>query len=172
MKKILILFFLTFQLIEAKADEQFNVKIEDLMQELSDKDKEVRYLRRKMDYVFKETLEDSGRDELSFYLDKLKDSEFTNTYGDGYIWRIAAEELGAMGKSAVPHLIKKLDTEDDYERTQTLYALRLAAQCGNVKVFTYGEYVKASEAFPDVKEHAELIREWKLWYDKYRDYFE
>jgi hypothetical protein len=81
---------------------------------------EISLLRTKLDYVLKETLARSGQNLFSFYLDKLKDLNFTSTYGEGYTWYIAAEELGKMGKPAISYLIQKLDAKDDYERTQTL----------------------------------------------------
>src|SRR5687768_2302477 len=48
--------------------------------------------------------------KIRFNLDKLKDRSYTKTYGDGNTWYTAAEELGGIGKPAIPHLIKKLDT--------------------------------------------------------------
>lgn len=112
--------------------------------------------------------------ELMFiYLDKLKDPNYTSTYGDGYTWYIAAEELGNIGKHVIPYLIEKLNTKDDYERTQTLYALRLAAQHENVKFFTGGEYVKDNSlAFPPPERHPDLVKAWKSWYEKYKDNWE
>ena len=111
---------------------------------------------------------------MFIYLDKLKDPNYTSTYGHGYIWYIAAEELGNIGKPAIPYLIEKLNTKDDYERTQTLYALMLAAQHENVKIFTGGEYVKDkySSAFPLPERHPDLIKAWEFWYEKYKDNWE
>ncbi len=105
---------------------------------------------------------------LSFLLDKLKDPNYTSVYGD-YTWYIAAEELGQIGKPAIPYLIQKLDTDDDYERTQTLYALSLATQDENVLVFT-GENHRAP-AFPEPEDHPELVEEWKEWFEEYEEYF-
>ena len=44
-----------------------------------------------------------------------------------------------VGKPAIPGLIEKLETDDDYERALALYALLLASQHENVKEFTNGE---------------------------------
>ena len=128
---------------------------------------EVRRLRKALEYVLKETLHKTDQDPLMLYLDKLKDPNFTSTYGDGYIWYIAAEELGKMGKPAIPFLIKKLDTKDNFERNQALYALMLAAQHENVKSFTDGEYVKNYE-FPPPEKDASVIKAWQSWYKKYK----
>ena len=114
-----------------------------------------------------------GQDkDLPFLLSKLKDPNYTDTYGDGYTWYIAAEELGLIGKPAIPFLIEKLDTTDDFERTQTLYALLLAAQNENVRMFTSGEYVKGNGmAFPEPQNHPEIVNSWKEWFEKYKGNF-
>ncbi len=132
---------------------------------------EVRRLRNALEYVLKETLRKTHQDSLLFYMDKLKDPNFTSTYGDGYIWYIAAEELGKMGKPAIPLLLKKLDTKDNFERNQALYALMLASQHENVKSFTGGEYVENYE-FPPPEKDASVRKAWQSWYKKYKNNWE
>lgn len=78
----------------------------ELAEEFTEMKGEINLLWRKLDYVLKENLARSGQDPLSFYLAKLKDRNFTSTYGEGHTFHIAAEELGAMGKPAIPHLIQ------------------------------------------------------------------
>jgi bla regulator protein BlaR1 len=124
------------------------------------------------------TLEDANELEMKkreqknveMYLDKLKDKTFTDTYGDGYTWYTAAEELGMIGKTAIPGLIAKLDTEDDYERALVLYALLLATQHESVKFFTLGEYIDVNLDFnPD--SHPAMVEKAKAWWEKYKDHF-
>lgn len=111
-------------------------------------------------------------DSLYFFLDRLGDPAFIETYDDGIIWYRAAEELGFIGLAAIPHLIDRLDTDDAYERTQVFYALRLAAQHDNVRVLTSGEYVDfIPDAFPPPEVHAELAIAWREWYDRYEQLF-
>ncbi|MFQ6066055.1 MAG: hypothetical protein ACE5K3_02105 [bacterium] len=156
-------------LAENKKEQALKKARNEVAQEFTLMRNEINVLRTKLDYVLKETLQRTVQDPLSFYLDKLKDRNFTSTYGEGYTWYIAAEELGKMGKLAIPYLIEKLNTKDDYERTQALYALLLASQCGNVTSFTGGEYVRESaQAFPPSEEHPRLVKAWKAWYEKYQ----
>ena len=112
--------------------------------------------------------------DVIFYINKLKDADFTSTYGDGEnikIWYISAEELGLIGKTAIPFLIKNLETKNGYERTLTLYALLLSSQHQNVKEFTKGEYIKVYLDF-DSKTHEEDIKIVKSWWKKYKHNWE
>lgn len=104
------------------------------------------------------------------YLDKLKDKDYTSTYGEGYTWYIAAEELGMIGKPAISGLIDKLDSEDGYERALAIYGLLLASQHDNVKSFTHGEYINVNLDF-DVSNHPEMVETAKAWWNKYKDNF-
>ena len=109
-------------------------------------------------------------EKVEFYLEKLKDKSYTGTYGEGYTWYTAAEELGMLGKPAIPGLIEKLGTEDDYERALTLYALLLASQHENVKSFTNGEHIDVNLDF-DVNNHPEMVNKAMAWWDKYKNNF-
>lgn len=109
-------------------------------------------------------------EKVEFFLEKLKDKSFTGTYGEGYTWYTAAEELGMLGKPAIPGLIEKLNTKDDYERALTLYALLLATQHDNVKIFTNGEYIDVNLDF-DGNNHPESVAKAMAWWDKYKQNF-
>ncbi len=123
--------------------------------------------------VAKETLapvDETIEEKVQYNLDKLKDQSYTGTYGDGYTWYTAAEELGAMGKPAIPGLMEKLESKDDYERSLAIYALLLASQHDNVKIFTNGAYLDVNLDFnPD--SHPEMIEKAKAWWGKYKDNF-
>ncbi|RUO28801.1 hypothetical protein CWE12_10840 [Aliidiomarina sedimenti] len=74
---------------------------------------------------------DSAADSLSYNLRRLADRDFVDSYGDGEnekIWYTAAENLGEIGKQAIPPLIERLDSPDEYEVMLALYALQLASQ--------------------------------------------
>ncbi|RUO33151.1 HEAT repeat domain-containing protein [Aliidiomarina soli] len=74
---------------------------------------------------------DSAADSLSYNLRRLADRDFVDSYGDGEnekVWYTAAENLGEIGKQAIPPLIERLDSSDDYEVMLALYALQLASQ--------------------------------------------
>src|SRR5690625_8026986 len=69
--------------------------------------------------------------EVRYYISKLPDRTFVDTYGGEEhprTWYTAAEALGAMGTIAIPALIDRLDTSDPYELKLALYALMLASQ--------------------------------------------
>lgn len=131
---------------------------------------EVNKLRGEMD-VLKQELEGVKETEVIFYMSKLEDTSFTRPYGEGQTWYIAAESLGMIGKPAIPYLIRNIDTEDDYERTLTFYALLLATQHEKVKEFAGNHYIKTGLEF-DVKNH-EHMKELALdWWEKYKHNWE
>jgi hypothetical protein len=112
----------------------------------------------------------SLQQRIQFNLGKLKDRSYTDTYGHGYIWYTAAEELGKIGKPAVPHLIRNLDTHDQYELKLTLYALQLATQDTKVKSLTNGEYINLKSATSE-EHNAENKRVALQWWEKYKHNF-
>ena len=111
-------------------------------------------------------------DKTLYYISKLGDKTFTTTYNHDYTWYIAAEELGKIGKDAIPLLIENLNTGDVYEKSLTFYALQLASQNDNVKSFTKGEYinVKSPLAF-DGKDFDEMTKIVNAWWQKYKNNF-
>ena len=113
-------------------------------------------------------------EDVLYYIDKLKDEDFVSVSGDGEnqkIWYTAAEELGKMGKHAIPFLIKNLDTKNDYERALTLYALLLASQDESVAEFTNGEYIDVNLDF-DPKVQEGYVKVAKAWWEKYKGNWE
>jgi hypothetical protein len=107
--------------------------------------------------------------KIHFYVSKLKDREYKTVYGhEGEkTWYTAAEELGVIGKPAVPHLMSRLNTTDEFERTLALYALLLASQDSRIKRMTGGEYAKISTAW-DVEEHPAMVKTAFEWWGKYK----
>lgn len=107
---------------------------------------------------------------IDYYIDKLSDPTFTTIYNQEYIYYTAAEQLGQIGKMAIPPLINRLDTTDDYERTLVLYALLLASQNNNVKAFAYDDYIPTYLDF-DARNHPQQVQLARDWWDKYKSYF-
>lgn len=107
---------------------------------------------------------------VRYYIDKLNDKTYTGTYGEGFTWYTAAEELGKIGKPAIPYLIDKLSTTDDYERSLTLYALLLATQQENVKAFAGNEYINVNLDF-DASHHPDMVKTAMDWWEKYKSNF-
>lgn len=107
---------------------------------------------------------------VDYYIDRLKDPTYTSIYNDDYTYYIAAESLGEIGKSAIPKLIEKLSTEDDYERALALYALLLASQADNVKDFAGNDYIQTCLDF-DGRNHPALVEIARNWWTKYSGYF-
>src|SRR5690625_6626852 len=83
--------------------------------------------------------------KVAFYIDKLPDRDFVDVYGDGEnpkTWYTAAEKLGQMGANAIPALVQRLHTEDDYELMLVVYALMLASQDARGMGATQGDYLR------------------------------
>lgn len=121
-----------------------------------------------------ETTSTEASDKVLFYMDKLKDQTYTSTYGDDEepnTWYTAAEELGQIGKPAIPYLIANLDTTDPYEKGLTLYALLLASQHQNVQSITGGEYINVNLTFIP-EEQVQYVKDAQAWWSKYKDSFE
>jgi len=131
---------------------------------------EIHWLRSQLTRLIKQTVRNAGIDPIRFYLSKLSDSTFVSHYGDfdqPLVFRIPAEELGEIGKPAIPPLIAMLDTTTGYAHQQVLYALLLAAQHNNVVAFTRGDY-------PPDKRRKEyqgmpIEQAWHQWFMKYRN---
>lgn len=107
---------------------------------------------------------------VDYYMDHLKDTSYCSTYNENYTYYTAAENLGLIGKPAIPKLIERLSTTDDYERALVLYALLLASQADNVKAFAGNDYIKTSLDF-DSRNHPEQIKIATAWWKKYKSYF-
>lgn len=110
----------------------------------------------------------SDAEKVAFYMERLGDPEYRATYGHGYPWYIAAEELGMIGKPAIRPLLANLDVEDDFERALTLYALLLASQHPSVAELTGGDYARATNAW-DVESHPESARIAREWWERHKE---
>lgn len=163
MKRLLLPFLLVFLLIGCTNSESID-QITNNKQEIEDL---AHNEEKNNDYI-----ESIG--DVLFYIHKLKDEDYTSTYGDGQnikIWYTAAEELGQIGKPAIPFLIKNLHTKNDYERALTLYALLLATQHENVKEFSHGSYINVNLEF-DTENHEEYVKKANSWWEKYKHNWE
>nr|WP_205600864.1 hypothetical protein [Halomonas socia] len=82
---------------------------------------------------------------IDCYIGKLPDRGYVETYGDAdnpRPWYTAAEALGEIGKPAIPALVARLDSEDDYELMLALYAMMLASQDPALQAETGGDYLR------------------------------
>ena len=113
----------------------------------------------------------SASDQVRFYLSRLKDENYCEPYGKGYRWYIAAEELGRIGKPAIPHLIDRLGTSNEFEKSLALYALRLASQSKEVKIFAGLDYIKTVGSFPykNLEENEKIALQ---WWEKYKHHWD
>ncbi|QEH67399.1 HEAT repeat domain-containing protein [Cellulosilyticum sp. WCF-2] len=107
---------------------------------------------------------------VSYYMDKLSDPTYVTTYNTDYTWYTAAEALGELGKPSIPALIKRLDTTNPYERSLVFYALLLASQAENVKVFTGNDYIHTHLDFNTNTHNAQKMIALE-WWEKYKSYF-
>ncbi len=107
---------------------------------------------------------------IDYYMNKLSDPTFTSIYNNEYVYYTAAEQLGQIGKKAIPPLINRLDTADDYERALVLYALLLASQDEEVKAFVGNNYIHTHLDF-DARNHPEQVKIALEWWNKYQSYF-
>ena len=113
----------------------------------------------------------SASEQMQFYLSRLKDENYWELYGEGNRWYIAAEELGRIGKPAIPHLIDRLGTSNEFEKTLALYALRLASQTKEVKTFAGLDYIETVGSFPykNLEENEKIALE---WWEKYKHHWD
>lgn len=107
---------------------------------------------------------------IDYYMDKLSDPTFTSIYNTDYIYYTAAEQLGQIGKMAIPPLISRLDTTNDYERALVLYALLLASQDESVKAFVGDDYLHTHLDF-DARNHPQQVKLALDWWEKYKSHF-
>lgn len=107
---------------------------------------------------------------VNYYVEKLHDPTFVSIDTEEHTYYTAAECLGELGKSAIPVLIDRLDTTDDYERALALYALGLASQADNVKVFCGNDYIPVSLDF-DARNHPTGVKAALDWWEKYQSNF-
>lgn len=103
---------------------------------------------------------------VKHYLAKLKDRSCVRSYGHGYTWHIAAEDLGQLGEPALPGLVEKLGTKDAYELKVALYALMLASQARSVQEKTNGDYLRLRVALSE-DHNAENKAMALAWWDRY-----
>lgn len=155
---------MTEEEIEARIDQKVSEKWDTFMEEKQD----IKEDAGKKDS--EDQVKDTQVADVLYYIHKLKDKDFTSTYGgeNEKTWYTAAEELGTIGKEAIPFLIKNLETNNEYERALTLYALLLASQAEDVKTFTKGEYIEVNLDF-DASTHEEYMEIAKAWWEKYKE---
>ena len=108
-------------------------------------------------------------DEVRYYISRLPDPGFVDTYGGEEHprpWYIAAERLGQIGKPAIPQLVSRLDTPDEYELMLALYALMLASQDPPLMAITGGDYVELGTVL-DPRHNAENRASALAWWQRH-----
>ena len=116
---------------------------------------------------------DTIDDEIRYYIGKLPDTTFTSVYGGDEhpkIWYTSAEELGRIGKPAIPYLVERLESGDPYEVKLAVYALMLASQDAALKEETNGEYINLGEVLTE-SGNAENKEVALAWWSKYKHLF-
>lgn len=112
---------------------------------------------------------DNVEDEIRYYISRLPDRDFVDTYGGEEHprpWYIAAERLGQIGAPAIPPLISRLDTQDDYELMLVAYALMLASQDPSLMAATGGDYVELGTVL-DPRHNAENRARALAWWQRH-----
>ncbi len=112
---------------------------------------------------------DNVADEVRYYINRLPDRDFVDTYGGAEHprpWYIAAERLGQIGAPAIPELVSRLDTPDEYELMLALYALMLASQDPALMAATGGDYVELGTAL-DPRYNAENRDRALAWWQRH-----
>lgn len=109
-------------------------------------------------------------EEIRYYVGKLPDRDYVDTYGGAEhprTWYTAAEALGEIGKPAIPALVERLVSEDAYELKLALYALMLASQDPQVQAGTGGDYLRLGTVLSKASnaENRELAL---AWWHRYR----
>ncbi|AMD02151.1 hypothetical protein LOKO_03104 [Halomonas chromatireducens] len=104
-------------------------------------------------------------DEAHYYVSRLADRRFIDTYGGDEhprVWYIAAERLGQIGEPAVPLLFGLIDTTDAYELMLVLYALQLATQDSALMAETGGDYIQLGTVLTEStnRENREIALAW------------
>lgn len=146
-----------------------NTQISTLETQLNEYQSSVKALQNRMDQIETETTEVETF-LVDYYIDKLKDPTYVSIYNHDYIYYTAAENLGQIGKAAIPKLINRLDTPDDYERALVLYSLLLASQDDSVKPFAHNDYILVSLDF-DARNHPADVEIAEKWWNKYQSHF-
>jgi len=117
-----------------------------------------------------ESQEQQSRNTVDYYISKLADRSFVKTYGGiehPRTWYTAAEALGEIGSPAIPALVERLSTSDQYELMLALYALMLASQDPALQVQTGGDYLRLDTVL--IKDTNEENRRRALdWWQRYR----
>jgi hypothetical protein len=108
-------------------------------------------------------------DEVHYYISRLADRRFVETYGGTEHprpWYIAAERLGQIGEPAIPLLVSRLDTSDAYELMLALYALMLASQDPRLMTRTGGDYVELGSVLTE-ESNAENRATAQAWWQRH-----
>ncbi|WP_217987751.1 hypothetical protein [Halomonas salipaludis] len=107
---------------------------------------------------------------VAYYIARLPDRDYVETYGDAdnpRPWYTAAEALGEIGKPAIPALVARLDSDDDYELMLALYAMMLASQDPTLQAETGGVFLRLGTVLSEDTNPANR-RLAMAWWQRYR----
>ena len=113
-------------------------------------------------------------DRAHYYVSRLPDRGFTQTYGGAEhprIWYTAAEQLGQIGEPAIPLLFARIDTHDPFELMLVLYALQLASQDPAVMARTGGEALQLGTVLTEDTNHENRAIA-LAWWERHRHLWE
>jgi hypothetical protein len=106
--------------------------------------------------------------QIQFYVERLGDTSYVafRPLEDLCVeWYEAAEQLAVIGAPALPALMRLLvESDDPYEVTQVLYALRLAGQDHRIRVGLGVDVPQHPAAFPEPRTHEALREAWVAWW--------
>ncbi|PMR71399.1 hypothetical protein [Halomonas heilongjiangensis] len=113
-------------------------------------------------------------DRAHYYISRLSDRRFTQTYGGvehPRTWYTAAEQLGQLGELAIPLLFARIETHDPYELMLVLYALQLASQDPAVMAQTGGDALLLGTVLTESTNHENRIHA-RAWWERHRHRWE
>ncbi|MFG6667581.1 hypothetical protein ACGK9R_10770 [Halomonas sp. HNIBRBA4712] len=114
------------------------------------------------DIYWEPPLATSPEERAAYYLSRLADPRFIAPGANG-VHYVAAEQLGTIGLPAVPLLLTRLDTQNEYELMLTLYALELASRDPLLMARTGSDPIMLNDTLnPQTNsQNVAAVREWQ-----------
>ncbi|WP_319022821.1 MULTISPECIES: hypothetical protein [unclassified Halomonas] len=119
------------------------------------------------DIYWEPPLATSPEERAAYFVSRLSDTRFVAPGSNGPRF-VAAEKLGEIGLPAVPLLLARLDTRDEYELMLALYALELATQDPLLMARTRGDAITLKGAL-DPNTNADNVATARQWQQQHAD---